>query len=109
MDTESPELEDCMRRWSWALKDGAAVESNLTQIYAIWGGYPQIRAPDMIRLVNEMGTMVQRMKTVQKPMAYLFKSIRGELERKVGPPGETGKAVRADLERVERVAGRNRW
>jgi hypothetical protein len=103
MDTESPELGDCIRKWSWALKDGAAVESNLTQIFAIWGGYPQIRAPDMIRLVNDMGTMVQRMQSVQRPMAYLFKSIRGELERKLGPPPRVGKALRGPAPVAQQV------
>lgn len=91
---ESPELEECIRRWSGAFKDSAAVESNLTQIFAIWSGYPQIRAPDMIRLVNETGTMVQAMRNIQKPMAYFFRSIRGHLERKLGPPRATGRAVR---------------
>ena len=103
-DGESPELEDAIRRWSGALKDAAAVESNLTQIFAIWAGYPQIRAPDLIRLVNETGTMVQKMRNVQKPMAYFFKSIRGHLERKLGPPRATGKAIRVD-EPPPRVAG----
>ena len=103
METESPELEECIRKWSRALNDGAAVESNVTQIFAIWGGYPNIRAPDMIRLVNEMGTMVQRMQTVQKPMAYLFRSIRGELERKLGPPPRVGKALRGPVHIAQQV------
>ncbi|HPL30073.1 MAG TPA: phage replisome organizer N-terminal domain-containing protein [Anaerolineae bacterium] len=91
---ESPELEDAIRRWSGALHDGAAVESNLTQIFAIWSGYPQIRASDMIRLVNETGTMVQGMRGINRPMAYFFRSIRGHLERELGPPRATGRAVR---------------
>ena len=104
-DAESPELEDAIRRWSGALKDAAAVESNLTQMFTIWSGYPQIRAPDMIRLVNDTGQMVQKMRNIQKPMAYFFRSIRGQLERKLGPPRATGKAVRIDAPERAHVTG----
>jgi len=104
-ERESPELEDAIRRWSGALRDRAAVESNLTQAFAIWGGYPQIRAPDMVRLVNDTGRMVQGMRNVQRPMAYFFRSIRGHLERKLGPPRDVGAVGRiAEPERV-RIPG----
>lgn len=104
-ERESPELEDAIRRWSGALRDSGAVESNLTQAFAIWGGYPQIRAPDMVRLVNDTGRMVQGMRNVQKPMAYFFRSIRGHLERKLGPPRDVGAVERiAEPERV-RIPG----
>lgn len=93
-DGESPELEDAIRHWSDVLHDSAAVESNLTQMFAIWGGYPQIRAPDLIRLVNETGAMVRRQRNVQRPMAYFFRSIRGQLERQLGPPKATKGAAR---------------
>lgn len=104
-ERESPELEDAIRRWSGALRDSGAVESNLTQAFAIWGGYPQIRAPDMVRLVNDTGRMVQGMRNVQRPMAYFFRSIRGHLERKLGPPRDVGAVGRiAEPERV-RIPG----
>jgi hypothetical protein len=104
-ERESPELEEAIRRWSGALRDSGAVESNLTQAFAIWGGYPQIRAPDMVRLVNDTGRMVQGMRNVQRPMAYFFRSIRGHLERKLGPPRDVGAVGRiAEPERV-RIPG----
>lgn len=89
-ESESVELEEAIERWSRALGDAAGIESNLTQMFKLWGAYKRVRACDMVRLVHDTGALVETMTKkgakIGKPMAYFFTVVRQKLTQKMGMP-----------------------